>query len=75
MIQIASRFRHVFFRIQDPLQRLEALRLVLEDERERIRRAFESGASAVATTAALTDVVDALLRTHLEARMNTQPAA
>lgn len=75
MSQIASRFRHVFFRIQDPLQRLEALKLVLEDERERIRHAFDAGASAVATTASLTDVVDALLRTHLEARMNTQPAA
>ncbi|MEK7393697.1 MAG: DUF294 nucleotidyltransferase-like domain-containing protein, partial [Fibrobacterota bacterium] len=75
MSQLASRFRHVFFRIQNPLQRLEALKLVLEDERSRIRRDFEAGATASASSAALSDLVDALLRSHLEARMNTVPAA
>ena len=75
MSQIASKFRHIFFRIQDPPQRLEALKLVLEEERGRIRRAFEAGATAAATAAANTDLVDAMLRSHLEARMNTVPAA
>jgi [protein-PII] uridylyltransferase len=75
MSQLASRFRHVFFRIQNPLQRLEALKVVLEDERSRIRREFEAGATASASSAALSDLVDALLRSHLEARMNTVPAA
>ena len=75
MSQIASKFRHVFFRIEQPLQRLEALKHLLEEERSRIRQAFEAGATATTTTAALTDLVDALLRSHLEARMNTVPAA
>lgn len=75
MSQIASKFRHIFFRIQNPLQRLEALKVVLEEERGRIRRAFEAGATANATAASITDLVDAMLRSHLEARMNTVPAA
>lgn len=75
MSQIASKFRHIFFRIQNPLQRLEALKVVLEEERTRIRHAFEAGATAATTAAAMTDLVDAMLRSHLEARMNTVPAA
>ncbi len=75
MSELATKFRHIFFRIQNPAQRLEALKLVLEEERSRIRKAFEAGATATTTAAAMTDLVDALLRTHLEARMNTVPAA
>ena len=75
MSQIASRFRHAFFKLQEPAQRLETLRTVLDQERDRIRQGFETGATAAATTAALTDLVDSLLRAQLEARMNTQAAA
>ena len=65
MSQLTSKFRHVFVRIQNPLQRLEALRLLLETERSRIRADFDSGESAVSTTAETADMVDALLRSQL----------
>jgi [protein-PII] uridylyltransferase len=75
MSQLTSKFRHVFVRIQNPLQRLEALRLLLETERSRIRADFDSGESAVSTTAETADMVDALLRSQLEARMNATGSA
>lgn len=75
MSQLTTKFRHVFVRIQNPLQRLEALRMLLEDERSRIREAFSAGASAVSTTAMTADMVDALLRSQLEARMNATGSA
>ncbi|HOX52757.1 MAG TPA: hypothetical protein PKY05_14840, partial [Fibrobacteria bacterium] len=66
----STRFRQVFHRIQNPSERLTALRALLEEERGRIRTAFEAGESAVASTARAADLLDALLRSQLEARMN-----
>ncbi|MBK8804889.1 MAG: [protein-PII] uridylyltransferase [Fibrobacteres bacterium] len=70
MNNLSTRFRQVFFRIQNPSDRLAALRALLEEERALIRASFESGESAVASSARASDLLDALLRTQLESRMN-----
>jgi len=75
MSELAANFRHAFFRLSDPAERIRTLKTLLADERERIREQFLSGATAQATTARLADLVDAFLRALLEARRNTTPAA
>ncbi|MCB9497536.1 MAG: [protein-PII] uridylyltransferase [Fibrobacteria bacterium] len=75
MSELAARFRHAFFRIDDPAERIRTLKALLGEEREAIRNRFLTGASASATTADLSDLVDAFLRALLEARRNYTPAA
>jgi [protein-PII] uridylyltransferase len=75
MTTLSSRFRHAFVRIQDPLKRLEELRRILEEERSRIQSTFQGGATAAWATASNADMVDAILRAQLEARMNAVPDA
>ena len=75
MTTLASRFRHAFVRIQDPARRLDELRRILEERRGKIQSTFLAGSTAAWATAAISDMVDALLRAHLEARMNAVPEA
>jgi len=75
MSDLTAKFRHAFFRLNDPAERIRVLKSLLNHEREAIRERFLSGTSAQATAAAIADLVDAFLRALLEARRNTTPAA
>lgn len=75
MSQIDAKFRQAFFRLSDPAERNRVLKELLRDEREAIRARFVAGATAKATSAAHSDLVDAFIRAIFEVRRNATPAA
>lgn len=72
---IDVRFRQAFFRLEDPAERVHALKQMLAAEREAIRARFNAGASGKTTAAAYSDLVDSFLRAIFEVRRNTTSAA
>ncbi|MEN9354684.1 MAG: UTP--GlnB [Fibrobacterota bacterium] len=75
MNQTVQALRRAYFLTKDPTQRLNAVRQILSEERQRIEISFRAYPHGTSTAQAQTDLVDLLIRTHFEARRNHTAAA
>jgi [protein-PII] uridylyltransferase len=75
MNQTVQALRRAYFLTQDPAQRLNEVRQILSEERQRIEISFRAYPHGTSAAQSLTDLVDLLIRTHFEARRNRTAAA
>jgi len=75
MNQTVQALRRAYFLTKDPLQRLNEVRQILSEERQRIEISFRAYPHGTSAAQSLTDLVDLLIRTHFEARRNHTAAA